>query len=115
MTIDAKTADWTAIDGLDAAESGPRTDRPAVKVLAHTNGATVVRIGFTGDQTMPDHQASAPILIMGQRGSVDVTVDGTTTTLGPGTALHIAAGVRHELTASGEAAVTLMVLNADQP
>lgn len=105
-------ADWTSITGLDAVEPGDRLDRPHIKVHSRVDGATVVRIAFTGGQTMPDHQAAHPILIVGQRGSVDVTIDGTTTVVTPGVALHIAAQVRHELTAADPAAVTLVVLNS---
>lgn len=109
---EATAIDWTAITGLADVADGPRTDRPLVDVRARLDGATVVRIAFTGGQTMPDHQAAHPILIVGQRGSVDVTVAGTTTAVTPGVALHIAARVRHELRAADPAAVTLLVLNS---
>lgn len=104
-------AAWTAVTGLDAVAAGPNPDRPLVKVHARVDGATVVRIAFTGGQTMPDHQAAQPILIVGQHGTVDVTVAGSTTAVTPGVALHIAAHVRHELSAAQSAAVTLLVLN----
>lgn len=104
-------AAWTAVSGLDDVAAGNNPERPLVKVHARVDGATVVRIAFTGGQTMPDHQAAQPILIVGQRGSVDVAVDGTTTAVTPGVALHIAAHVRHELSAAQPAAVTLLVLN----
>ncbi|GAB17533.1 hypothetical protein GOEFS_035_00650 [Gordonia effusa NBRC 100432] len=108
----SNVAEWTEVGGLDAIEDGPRADRPLVKVEAREDGVTVVRIAFTGGQRMPDHQAAQPILIMGQHGRVEVNIAGTAVAVTPGRAVHIAANVRHELSAQDAASVTLLVLNS---
>ncbi|MFW0789259.1 XRE family transcriptional regulator [Gordonia sp. CPCC 205333] len=106
--------EWTELGDLDAVADGPRSDRPLVKVEARIDGATVIRIAFTGGQRMPDHQAAQPILIVGQHGKVEVTIAGTAITVTAGRAVHIAANVRHELFAQEAAAVTLLVLNSTE-
>lgn len=117
---------WTVLDGLSDAHPGtvkadyelPRHDieraKPSVKVMGKVNGATVVRLAFREGDVMADHSAKAPILIMGQAGTVDITVteeDGIKhVTLEPGMALHIDANFTHSLTAITPATVTLIVL-----
>jgi quercetin dioxygenase-like cupin family protein len=135
---------WTFIDGLADAHPGtvktdydiPRTDytqaKPAVERLAREDGATVVRLAFRAGDVMADHHAAAPILILGQAGTVEVSIhpdrpdspgspDDSDTdgdhvdhvdrvTLYPGSAVHIAAGRVHSLRADGPATATLLVL-----
>jgi quercetin dioxygenase-like cupin family protein len=82
-------SDWTYIDGLADAHPGlvktdydiPRTDyrhaKPELEMLAVTDGARVVRLAFRDGDVMADHTAPAPVLILGQTGSVDVTITGS--------------------------------------
>lgn len=127
---------WTYIDGLADAHPGtvktdyeiPRTDytqaKPAVERLSRVDGTTVVRLAFREGDVMADHSAAAPILILGQVGTVEVTVlrdaegqdedgdgDGDVVTLSPGSAVHVEAGRVHRLRAVGPATATLLVLN----
>ncbi|MCJ7857510.1 hypothetical protein [Corynebacterium kalidii] len=122
---------WTFVDGLADAHPGtvktdydiPRTDytqaKPAVERLARADGTTVVRLAFRAGDVMADHHAAAPILILGQVGTLEVsirrdpaeTTDGTdAVTVSPGSAVHIDAGRVHSLRADGPATVTLLVL-----
>lgn len=125
---------WTFVDGLADAHPGtvktdydiPRTDytqaKPAVERLARADGTTVVRLAFRAGDVMADHHAAAPILILGQAGTVEVSIrrdptdgadstDGTDSViLSPGSAVHIDAGRVHSLRADGPATVTLLVL-----
>ncbi|WP_291480305.1 hypothetical protein [Corynebacterium sp.] len=119
---------WPYIDGLADAHPGtvkddytiPRTGdaqaRPAVERLTRVDGAIVTRLAFRDGDLMADHSAAAPILILGQVGTVEVTIrrdsDGGTdpVTLSPGSAMHIDAGRVHGLRAVGPATVTLLVL-----
>lgn len=117
---------WTVLEGLSDAHPGtvkadyelPRSDieqaKPSVKVIGKVNGATVVRLAFRDGDVMADHSAKAPILIMGQTGSIDITVteDGEVkhVTLEPGMAIHIDSNFPHSLTAQDAATATLIVL-----
>jgi quercetin dioxygenase-like cupin family protein len=119
---------WSFIDGLADAFPGtvktdyerPRSDRgraiPAVSLLGRFDGTSVVRLAFRDGDVMADHRAAAPILILGQTGSIDVTVahagdDGLDhVLLTAGSALHVAAERVHSLTAEGPATATLVIL-----
>lgn len=100
---------WTRIEGL-ATNSGPMGERPDLTVLSRNTGANVVRLSFRAGQSMPDHRTGRPILVIGQDGEIDFTVDGVTSRLGPGVAVHVEADVGHALVAHTDATVTLVVL-----
>ena len=61
-----------------------------------------MRLSFRAGQTMAEHTARWPILVIGRAGSVAFTVGDQTTTLTPGTAIHVEAEVTHALTATGD-------------
>lgn len=101
----------TVITGLaDAALSRPDSGGPDIKALAHLNGATVVRLSFRSGQTMAEHNARWPILVVSQAGRVEFTVNDETTVLTPGTAIHVEAEIPHSLTATTDTALSLIVL-----
>lgn len=104
---------WQQIDGLDEIVGDADVPKPDVAMVAKTEGANVVRLSFRPGQVMADHRAPRPILVLGQRGEVVVTIGDDTLTLRPGSAIHIDAQVTHALRADAEAAVTLLVL--EQP
>ena len=126
----SSTPAWTILEGLADAHPGtvkadyelPRSDidqaKPSVKVIGKVNGATVVRLAFRDGDIMADHSAKAPILIMGQSGSIDITVTEDATEkdgvkhvpLEPGMALHIDSNFTHSLQAKEAATATLIVL-----
>lgn len=97
----------------------PRTDatraKPNVSVLGKFDGVRVIRLAFREGDVLADHTAAAPILVIGQTGSIDLTVndpDGVKhMTLAPGTAVHIAPKVVHALSANGPATANLLVLD----
>lgn len=114
---------WTYLTGLDAEKTAGPAGRavPEVKLQATVERARIVRISFAAGDVMADHQAPAPIVVLGQVGEVELTVRsgeddgdadgaGTTVTVRPGTAIHIAARLTHSLRAVVASAVTLMVL-----
>lgn len=100
---------WAAVDGL--ASGVPRDgDAPAVTLRQRTDAARIIQITFAAGQTMPGHSAPRPIVLLGQRGTVTVEVDGAETSLEPGRALQIDQRVPHSLTAVTDADVTLILL-----
>ncbi|MGJ0185061.1 XRE family transcriptional regulator [Corynebacterium glyciniphilum] len=119
---------WTYIDGLADAHPGtvkddydiPRTDyaqaKPAVERLTRVDGTIVTRLAFRDGDMMADHSAAAPILILGQVGTIEVSIhrdsDGGTdlVALSPGSAVHIDAGRVHSVSAEEPATATLIVL-----
>ncbi|MCR5977507.1 cupin domain-containing protein [Gordonia jinghuaiqii] len=102
-------SDWTVIEGLTE-NTGSAGDRPDITVLSRNAGANVVRISFRVGQSMPDHRAGRPILVIGQTGEIDFTVGDATTRLEHGVAIHVDAQITHALDARTDAVVTLLVL-----
>ncbi|GED96730.1 cupin domain-containing protein [Gordonia crocea] len=101
----------TVVTGLaDTALSLPESSGPDIKALAHLNGATVVRLSFRAGQTMAEHTARWPILVVSQAGRVEFTVGDQTTVLTPGSAIHVEAEISHSLTATEDSALSLIVL-----
>ncbi|GAC83680.1 cupin domain-containing protein [Gordonia paraffinivorans] len=99
----------TVVTGLT--EGTPKDgDRPDISVLSRNDGANVIRLSFRAGQAMPDHCAGRPILVIGQTGEIDFTVEGETTRLEHGVAIHVNANVPHALEARSDAVVTLVVL-----
>lgn len=100
---------WSEVAGLAAGT--PRAgDTPAVSLRQHADGASMIQITFTAGQRMPDHSAPKPIVLLGQRGTVSVEVDGAAVTVEPGVALRIETREPHSLTAVTDADVTLLLL-----
>lgn len=101
------------IEGLRSSKSteGQRRERPELKVLGKHEGATVVRLSFAAGDVMPDHKAAWPILVIGQTGRVEFSAEGETQVVEPGSAVHLGAGIVHELVAREDATVTLVILS----
>lgn len=104
------------IEGLQASKptDAQSRDRPEVKVLGRHEGATVVRLAFSAGDVMPDHNAAWPILVIGQTGRVEFSAEGETQVLVPGSAVHLGAGIVHELVAHEDSTVTLVILSESQ-
>ncbi|ETA05925.1 MULTISPECIES: cupin domain-containing protein [Gordonia] len=102
-------SDSTVITGLTE-NTGKAGDRPDISVLSRNDGGNVIRLSFLSGQTMPDHRAGRPILVIGQTGEIDFTVGETTTRLEAGVAIHVNANIPHALEARTDAVVTLVVL-----
>lgn len=110
-TADSPDPAFTIVDGLADLDAAADGSAPSIHTVARTDGAAVVRIVFQPGQAMREHSAPKPILLVGQHGTIDLEIDGTTTQLIPGKAVHIKTRVRHALTASEPAAMTLLILN----
>lgn len=110
-STDAPDPAFTVIEALADLSAVADGSAPSVHTIVRTDGAVVVRIVFQAGQAMREHSAPRPILLIGQHGTIDLEIDGTTTQLVPGKAVHIKTRVRHALTASEPAAMTLLILN----
>lgn len=97
------------------AESRPRgsdtVSRPEVKVIGRYADATVVRLAFAPGDALPEHKAARPIIVMGQTGRVRFTAEGSTVVIQPGTAVHLDAGIPHDLFADEASTVTLIIVS----
>ncbi|WP_143965802.1 cupin domain-containing protein [Gordonia zhaorongruii] len=94
-----------------AATNDDAGDQPAIKRLHRSDTETVVRIAFREGQVMREHMAAHPILVLGQTGAIDFTVDGSTYRLEPGSAIRVGARVKHALHAISAGTVTLVVIH----
>ncbi|BDH59313.1 cupin domain-containing protein [Tsukamurella sp. PLM1] len=100
---------WSEVDGL-ASGTPKEGEAPSVQLRQRTDAARLIQITFAAGQTMPGHSAPRPIVLLGQRGTVTVEVDGAAVTLEPGRALQIDQRVLHSLTAVTDADVTLILV-----
>ncbi|NLG44969.1 cupin domain-containing protein [Gordonia sp. (in: high G+C Gram-positive bacteria)] len=102
---------WKFLTGLAAENTEDTGERPKIKVLHRGESETVIRLAFRAGQTMPEHTAAHPIVVLGQRGRIDFTVGGVTSDLAPGTAIRVDARVTHDLVARTDATATLIVVH----
>lgn len=109
MSTDTSGGVLTVIEGLTELDLQDG-DSPRIRKLASGNGATVVRIAFRAGQSMADHCAAVPILVAGTVGEVTFTTAERSVALAPGTAVHVDAGVVHNLVAVVDSVVMLTIL-----
>lgn len=103
---------WAYLTGLaDPSTSDPAGRRPQITVLHRGETETLIRLAFHAGQTMPDHTAAHPIVVLGQAGAIDFTVGGATHELAPGTAIRVDQRVPHSLVARTDGTVTLLVVH----
>lgn len=109
--LDLTPTSYTFLTGLDAQNDGDTGEKPAVKRINKSDTETVVRLSFRAGQVMAEHMAVHPIVVLGQTGDVEFTVDGATVHLEPGTAIRVEARTPHSLRAVTDGAVTLIVVH----
>ncbi|MCS3778847.1 cupin domain-containing protein [Tsukamurella ocularis] len=103
------SAGWAEVDGL-AAGTPKAGDAPDVKLRQRTDAARIIQITFAAGQSMPGHSAPRPIVLLGQRGTVTVEIDGDVVVLESGRAVQLDERVPHSLTAVTDADVTLILV-----
>ncbi|MCF8603310.1 cupin domain-containing protein [Gordonia sp. HY442] len=102
---------FTLLTGLADANVDGEGDRPAIKRINRSDSETVVRLAFRAGQVMAEHLAAHPILVLGQTGAIDFTVDGQTLRLEPGSAVRVDGRVPHSLHAETDGTVTLVIVH----
>ncbi|MDF0532193.1 cupin domain-containing protein [Tsukamurella sp. 8F] len=100
---------WSEASGLAAGDAGDGPG-PEASARLRADGVALLQLTFRAGQTLADHSAPKPILLLGQRGRIAVHIGGGTVTLQPGSALHITAREPHALTAETDAVATLLLL-----
>lgn len=105
------TATATYLTGLADSNAGGTGDRPAIKVINRGETETVIRLAFAEGQQMTEHTAAHPIVVLGQVGEIDFTVDGQTHELTSGTAIRVDKRIPHSLRARTDATATLIVVH----
>ncbi|MEZ5210466.1 MULTISPECIES: cupin domain-containing protein [unclassified Gordonia (in: high G+C Gram-positive bacteria)] len=105
------TASWSYLTGLADASPDPSGDRPKITVLHRGESETLIRLAFGAGQTMTEHTAAHPIVVLGQVGSIDFSVGGATYDLTGGTAIRVDTRVPHSLFARTAATATLIVVH----
>ncbi|MCF8569052.1 cupin domain-containing protein [Gordonia sp. HY002] len=102
---------FTHLTGLADPNPDGEGDRPAIKRINRSDSETVVRLAFRAGQVMAEHLAAHPILVLGQTGAIDFTVDGHTVRLEPGSAVRVDARTPHSLHAETDGTVTLVIVH----
>ncbi|MGB3697915.1 MAG: cupin domain-containing protein [Gordonia sp. (in: high G+C Gram-positive bacteria)] len=111
--LDLTPATFSYLTGLNAPNTADSGTKPAIKRIHKSDSETVVRLSFRAGQVMAEHIAAHPIVVLGQFGDIDFTVEGTTVRLEPGTAIRVDARVPHSLQAVTDGAVTLIVVHGN--
>ncbi|KAB1503197.1 hypothetical protein F7230_06585 [Corynebacterium sp. 320] len=131
MSIQDNFTYITDLRGEHSHSEGEGRAVPTVKKVADLDGARIIRLTFRAGDVMADHQAPAPIVVLGQEGSIEFTVGASSTeapnssqqdpdsshtvTLSQGSAIHVAAGQVHSLRAQEPAQATLILFTGSQP
>ncbi|WOC12748.1 cupin domain-containing protein [Gordonia sp. MP11Mi] len=102
---------FTYLTGLADPNCDGDGERPAITRINRSDSETVVRLAFRAGQMMAEHLAAHPIVVLGQNGGIDFTVDGQTLRLEPGTAIRVDARVPHSLYAVSDGTVTLVIVH----
>lgn len=105
------TATWSFLTGLADPNGEDTGERPKIKVLRRGDTETLIRLAFRAGQTMTEHTAAHPIVVLGQAGTIDFTVEGAVSELVPGTAICVEKRVPHSLVARTDATATLIVVH----
>lgn len=104
------------LTGLDAPnDASTDNTRPQLKRIHLSDTETVIRIAFRAGQTMAEHTAAHPIVVIGQTGDISFTVEDQTHRIIPGTAIRVDARVPHELHAESDGTVTLVMIHGVPP
>jgi quercetin dioxygenase-like cupin family protein len=90
-------------------EEHPARDGHRQITLVHEGGVTVILFDFEAGGQLPGHSAAGLVMIQVIAGMVDVVADDGTHTLGGGSLLVLAAGVRHDVTAREPSRMLLTV------
>ena len=92
---------------------------PAAGTLSRTlhadDDVRVVVFGFAAGEELSEHTASRPAVIQVIRGELELTLAGETVTAGPGSWIHMTAGLRHAVRALTPAVMLLTLLRAAEP
>lgn len=111
QTTGTTEPDWAYLTGLAATNADGSGDRPAITVIHRNDSATVILLSFRAGQSMTEHTAAHPIVVLGQAGEIDFAVEGVVNDLRPGTAVRVNTRTPHALTARTDAAATLIVVH----
>ncbi len=105
------STEWSYLTGLAEPNVDATGSRPKITVIHRGDTETVIRLAFTEGQTMTEHTAAHPIVVLGQVGAIDFTVGGQTHELTGGTAIRVDTRVPHSLRARSDGTATLIVVH----
>ena len=88
-------------------------NKPAISILLETSTSKEIRIVFTKDQYMKEHQTPHPITVELVEGTLDFGVEGKVHNLVRGDILSLDGGVPHDLLAKSKCIVRLTLSKAD--
>lgn len=109
--LDLTPTAYTFVSGLAAPNDEDTGDKPAIKRIHKSDTETIVRLSFRAGQVMREHMAVHPIVVLGQTGDIEFTVDGATVHLELGSAIRVEARTPHSLRAQTDGTVTLIVVH----
>lgn len=99
--------EFTRIDNI-AREVQPPPGGITSRTIHNDEALKVVLFGFDAGQELSEHTASMPAVMHFLEGEADVTLGDERTAAGPGTWIHMQAGLRHAITAKTP---TIMLLS----
>ena len=104
---------FTAFADLTAEVEIPK-DGTLSRVLYRDDRIRMVAFGFDTDQELTEHTAGSPAIVQVVTGRIALTLDGRTLDVGPGSWVHMAAGLAHSLVAV-EPTVMLLTMIKNPP
>lgn len=98
-----------------AAEAQPPTDGILSRTILADDRVKAVLFGFAAGQELSEHTASVPAILQFVRGEATVTLGAEQHEAGPGTWIHMPAGLKHAIRARTPVVVMLLMLKAAPP
>jgi quercetin dioxygenase-like cupin family protein len=87
-------------------------DSTVSRTVLTAEGARIVLFAFDAGQELTEHTAAVPVLLQALDGSFDITADGRTVRLEPGTVIHLGTRTPHEVVARQPSRLMLTMLDS---
>jgi quercetin dioxygenase-like cupin family protein len=88
------------MEHYDVRSKNPYGEKMSTKLLLQTDGFKAVSLAMPAGEELREHTTPGPAMLLTLEGAGEFTAGGESIALGPGTVVHIPAGVPHRVVAT---------------
>jgi quercetin dioxygenase-like cupin family protein len=88
------------MEHYDIRSKNPYGEKLSTKVLSQAGGFKAVSLAIPAGEELREHTTPGPAMLFTLEGAGQFTAGGESVTFGPGTVIHIPAGVPHRIVAT---------------